>query len=106
MFAEILAGLCFLSFVSYIQPVPNHEKIFAVGKSGPKATFNLVFLGLGWPWIGEFVGFIIIKCSPTQQKLVNRKHRSVLHVHSITIPSSGCFLRCVKIKIVALQRPR
>ena len=21
--------------------------------------FNLVFLGLGWPWAGEFVGFIV-----------------------------------------------
>ena len=31
------------------------KKIFAVGKSGPKATFNLFFLGLGWPWVGEFV---------------------------------------------------
>ena len=20
--------------------------------------FNLTFLGLGWPWVGEFVGFI------------------------------------------------
>ena len=51
---------------------PNpHEKIFAVGKSGPIATFNLFFLGLGWPWVGEFVGFIIIlTCFPTQQNLV------------------------------------
>ena len=24
--------------------------MFAVGKSGPNATFNLIFLGLGWPW--------------------------------------------------------
>ena len=31
-----------------------------VGKSGPNATFNLFFLGLGWPWVGEFVGFVII----------------------------------------------
>ena len=28
--------------------------------SGPNATFNLLFLGLGWPWVGEFVGFMII----------------------------------------------
>ena len=48
------------SLVSYIKPTPSHEKLFAVGKfSGPIATFNLVFLGLGWPWVGEFVGFII-----------------------------------------------
>ena len=39
------------------------------------ATFNLIYLGLGWPWVGEFVGFIIIfVCFPTQQNLVNRKH--------------------------------
>ena len=24
------------------------------------ATFNLFFLGLGWHWVGEFVGFILI----------------------------------------------
>ena len=33
------------------------------------------FLGWVWPWVGEFVGFIIIfTCIPTQQDLVNRKH--------------------------------
>ena len=38
-----------------------------MGKSGPIATFNLFFIGLGWPWVGEFVGFIIIfTCFPTQ----------------------------------------
>ena len=48
---------------------------FAVGKSGPNATFNLIFLGLGWPWVGEFDGFIVIfVCFPTQQNLVYRKH--------------------------------
>ena len=31
-----------------------------MGKAGPNATFNLFFLGLGWPWVGEFVGFIIV----------------------------------------------
>ena len=39
------------------------------------ATFNLFFLGLGWPWVGEFDGFtIVFILFPTQQKLVNRKH--------------------------------
>ena len=29
-------------------------------------TFNLFFLVLGWPWVGEFVGFIIkFICFPT-----------------------------------------
>ena len=29
-------------------------------KSGPNATFNLFFVGFGWPWVGGFVGFIMI----------------------------------------------
>ena len=37
------------------------------------------FIGLGWPWVGELIGFIIIfVCFPTQQNLVNRKHRTVV----------------------------
>ena len=39
------------------QPTKNHllwEKV------AQNATINLFFLGLGWPWVGEFVGFIII----------------------------------------------
>ena len=75
-FAENLVGLGFLQSVSCIKPIPTHEKLFAVGKSGPNATFNLFFLGLGWPWIGEFVGFImILTCFPSEQSLVYRKHR-------------------------------
>ena len=36
---------------------------------------NLIFLGLGWPWVGAFVGFIkIFIFFPTQQNLVYRKH--------------------------------
>ena len=78
MFAENLVGLGFLQSVSYIKPIPTHEKIFAVGKSAPTATFNLIFLGLGWPGVEEFVGFIIIFiCFPTQHNLVNRKHPNV-----------------------------
>ena len=66
MFAEILVRLGFSRPVSYIKPIPTHEKLFAVGKSGPNDTFNLIFLGLGWPWVGEFVGFIILLiCFPT-----------------------------------------
>ena len=72
MFAEILVEDRFIESVSYIKPIPSQEKIFAVGKSGPNATFNLFFLGSGWPWVGEFVGFIkIFKCFPTQQDLAN-----------------------------------
>ena len=49
-----------------------------MGKSGPYATFHLIFLGLGWPWVGKFDDFIIIFiCFPTQHNLVCRKHPTV-----------------------------
>ena len=31
-----------------------------MGTSGPNTALNLIFLGLCWPWVGEFVGFIVI----------------------------------------------
>ena len=34
-----LVGLGFLQSVSYIKPIPTHEKIFAVGKKWPKCHF-------------------------------------------------------------------
>ena len=46
--------------VSYIKLVPTHEKKIAVGKSGPNGHFLTYFclgFGLGWSWVGEFVGF-------------------------------------------------
>ena len=44
--------LGFLQSVSCIKPIPTHEKIFAVGKSGPNATFNFFFsLGLALSWV-------------------------------------------------------
>ena len=65
----------FLQSVSYIKPILTQEKLFAVGTSGRNATFKLIFLGLGWPWVGGFVGFIIIFiCLATQHSLVYRKH--------------------------------
>ena len=79
MFAENLVGLGFLYSVFYIKSIPTHDKSFAVGKSGPNATFDLILLGLGlgWPWVGDFVGFIIIFiCFPTQHNLVISKHPS------------------------------
>ena len=57
-FAEDLVGL--VRSASYVKSIPTHVKIFAEGKSGPNATFNLNFLGLGWPWVGEFDGFILV----------------------------------------------
>ena len=49
---------------------PNPRKL-VVGKSGPIAPFNLIFLGLDWPRVGEFVGFILISIFfQTQHNLV------------------------------------
>ena len=70
-FADNLVGLGFLQSFSYIKPILTHDRVFAVGKSGQNATFSLIFFGLGWPRVGEFVGFIIIcTCFSTQPKLV------------------------------------
>ena len=67
-------GLLVVRFLHKINA--NPLKNYLLGKSGPNATFDLNFLGLGWPWVGEFVGFMIIfTCFPSQQKLVNRRHR-------------------------------
>ena len=41
--------LDFFVCTPYMKSIPTHEKLFAVGNSGPNATFNLIFLGLGWP---------------------------------------------------------
>ena len=50
------------------QPTKNY---WLWEKTSPNATFNLFFLGLGWPWVGEFVGFIMrFTCFPTQQNWV------------------------------------
>ena len=52
-----------------------------MGKSGPNATLDLFFHGFGWPWVGEFDGFMIIFiCFPTQPNLVYCKHPSVLRL--------------------------
>ena len=46
-----------------------------MGESGPNAPFIPIFLGLGWPWVGELVGFVVrFICFPAQHNLVNRKH--------------------------------
>ena len=34
-----------------MKPIPTHGTLFAEGKSGPNASFDLVFLGLSWPWV-------------------------------------------------------
>ena len=50
-----------------INPQAN-EKLFAVGKNGPNATFDLFFLGLGWPrvWgVRRFHTNIYMSSNPT-----------------------------------------
>ena len=75
--------VCFL-YKNQYQPTKSY---YAVGKRCPIATFNLLFLGLGWPRFGEFVGFILIFiCFPTQQNLVNRKHPTAVVASIIGIP--------------------
>ena len=63
VFADNLVGLGFFVVCFLHENNPNPRKIIRCGgkkKGGPIATFNLFFLGLGWPWVGAFVGFIII----------------------------------------------
>ena len=59
VFAENFGWVGFLVVCLLYKTIPTHERFFPIGKSGPNATFNLNFLGLGWPWVGEFVGFTI-----------------------------------------------
>ena len=53
--------------LSYTKPIPTHEKLPSCGKTvAQMPLLTKYFLGLGWPWVGEFVGFIMIfACFPT-----------------------------------------
>ena len=88
-----------------MKPIPTHEKIFVVGKSGPNATFSLNFLGLGWSWVGEVVGFIIIfVCFLTQQDLVYRKQpqhvsRLLPHAGALYTSLNHCKLSSIRCRI-------
>ena len=72
---KIWLGQVFLQSVSYNKTNPNPRKKYWLWEEvAQNATFNPFSLGLGWPWVGEFVGFIIIcVCFPIQANLVNRK---------------------------------
>ena len=73
-------GFVVVCFPYKINPKPT-KRYLLWEKSGPNATFNLIFLGLGCPWVGDFVGFIkIFKCIHVFQPnriLVNRQHSNV-----------------------------
>ena len=47
---EILIGLGFLQSVSYVKPLPTHEKLFAVGNVAQ--TPPLTYFFLGWDGLG------------------------------------------------------
>ena len=83
--ADNLVGLAFLYSISYIKSISTHEKIFAVGKKvAQMPLLTYFFVGLGWPCVGEFDGFIIIfTCFPTQQNSVNRKHATVYRTTAV-----------------------
>ena len=74
-----MVGLGFVYYVSDINQSHPTKNYLLWGKSGQNATFNLIILGLGRSWVGEFVAFsiIIFIGFPTQQHLVNRKHPNV-----------------------------
>ena len=75
--AENLDWVEFLVVVFLYKTNPNPQKknYLLWEKVAQMPLFNLIFLGLGWPWVGEFVGFITTFIRfPTQQNSVNRKH--------------------------------
>ena len=77
----------FLVFCFLYKTNPNPRKKKNCRKKCPNATFNLMFLGLGWPWVGEFVGFMIIfVCLPTQHDLVYLSQNTLL-LGSRLVPS-------------------
>ena len=71
VFAEKEFGwVRFLVVCSYIKPIPTHEKLFVVGKSGPNTTaVKLLFLGVGLALLGwgvrRFHNNIRIVSNPT-----------------------------------------
>ena len=68
---------CFV--VCFLQKnTPNPRKIICCGKKAaqmPLLIYSVFFLGSGWPWVGECVGFIIMficftcVASPTKKNL-------------------------------------
>ena len=68
---------------------PNPRKNICCGKKWPNATFNLIFLGLGWPWVGEFVGSII---SVESEYVVHMKRRAAAIGGSTSWPTIAFLL--------------
>ena len=92
VFAENNVGLGFLSSVSHIKSIPTHEKMVAVGRSGPDATFSLIFywagLDLGWG-VRRFHDSICMFCNPTEfRKSQHPSRGSTFWPHS-SAPTAG-----------------
>ena len=88
----------FLWSVSCISQSQPTKKYLLRGKSGPDATFDLIFVGSGWPWVWEFVGFIaILMCFPTQQSVVSRKHPLVGVAGAVGVATVRVLLRLLSL---------
>ena len=91
---RIWFGLSFLVVCFLYKTSPNPRKTIFCGDKVAQMPLSTYFswVGLGWPCIGGFVGFIIIfLCFPTQQKLVNRKHPVV---SAVCLLWFSCFVCC------------
>ena len=76
MLLGLLGGVLVVCFLLRIcnQPQPA-KKYLLWEKVAQMPLLTYFFLGFGWPWVGEFVGFVVIFiCFPTRHNLVNRKH--------------------------------
>ena len=95
------------------QPTKNY---WLWEKTSPNATFNLFFLGLGWPWVGEFVGFITIfymLSDPTEFSTIANTLLPVRMVriarHSVSFSSplfSTCYVVCVVLSFLLRTGPQ
>ena len=107
VFKENMVVLGFLYVVCFLYKAnpTNPRKKIAVGKSGPNATFCLVFLGWVGLGLGSFVGFItMVICFPTQQNLVNRKQSRIGSIQrSRGYPISSTFLRNKKKRMIKMK---
>ena len=67
---SILLSICRVYIYVRLNIYMSSYLLGIFGKKSPRLKRPL-----GWPWVGEFVGFIIIlTCFPTQHNLVYRKH--------------------------------
>ena len=92
VFAVNLIGFGFFWSVSYMKSIPNPRKTVCCGKTWHKCHFDLIFLGLGWPWVGEFVGFIITRICVFQPD-IQRTNSIAMGPASVTSVSNGSIVQ-------------